>query len=158
MEEKIGKRSGWVTGVAVAQFLAGTALLGICALLCVLTKHSDLKQADDSGAVVLGIKIAILIIAPMAAVAFVAACALAKNKLWGWWLALLADMGFFAIFLYSMIDEGFKDIDWAVFAFAGASLLLVVWLMVPSIRRHYWNPEAVANANLESANVMSTKA
>ncbi len=150
MEEKLAKRSGWVTGVVVAQFLCSALFAGACLILLVLIRQMRQQHGDERESTVQALKLAIWIIGPTALILLLGAWGMLKDKLWGWWLAFLTDFAFFAIFLYSVIDDGLKDIDWDVFAFAGASLLLVVWLLVPSVRRHYWNPDSVADRKLES--------
>ncbi len=158
MEAKIGKRSGWVTGVVMAHFLCSALFLGTCLVLYLLISQTRQQHGAERAATIEGLKLAIGIIAPMALVILFGAWGLLKEKLWGWWLSFLTDLGFFALFLYSMIDDGLNDIDWDVFAFTASSLVLVVWMLVPGVRRHYWNPELKADAKLESVNVIGTKA
>ena len=133
------KRSGWVTGVIVVQFVCGAVLFGTCVLLLFLMRRPEASQgAPNPGASVQALKLAVAILTPLALVTVVGAWELAKRRLWGWWLALLTDLGLLAIFVYSMIDHGPSNIDWDMFGFTAGTFVLVAWLLVPSVRRFYW--------------------
>ena len=132
------KRSGWATGAIVAHFLCGALLLATCMLLLILTRHPEVRYGKDAADVVRWLKIAFGLLAPIAGVVFAGAWGLAKNKLWGWWLALLTDAGLFGTFLYGMIDDGLSNIDWDMFAFTAGTLVLTLWLLLPPVRRFYW--------------------
>ena len=158
MEEKIAERSGWVTGVVVAQFLCSALFAGACLILSVLIHQMRQQHGDEWESIVQALKLAIWIIGPTALILLLGAWGLLKDKLWGWWVAFLADVGLFGIFLYSMIDDGLKNIDWDMSAFTAVALVLVVCLLVPGVRRFYWNSENVANATLDPVNPAGTKA
>ena len=83
MERRIVRRSGWVTGVVVAQFLGGAILVGTCIVLLVVFHGSELTQGPDPAAAVQGLKLAIAILGPMTLVVFVGAWRLVKIRLWG---------------------------------------------------------------------------
>ena len=144
------KRSRWVTGVVVAHFLSAAVFTGACFVLLVLIRQTGLEQGEDRASTITGLKIALGVLVPIAIAILVGALGLARNKLWGWWFAFLTDAVLFVIFLYSMIDDGLRSIDWDVSAFTAASLVLMVWLLVPRVRRFYWNSDSVANASLEN--------
>jgi len=152
------KRSGWVTGVVVAQFLCSALFAATCLILLVLIHQMRQQHGEERESSVQALKLAIGIIGPMALVVLAGAWGMLKGKLWGWWLAFLTDVGLFGIFLYSMIDDGLKDIDWDMFAFTAVALVLLGWLLVPVVRRFYWNSENVANATLDPVNPAGTKA
>jgi hypothetical protein len=129
---------GWITGVVVAHVLCGVLLLGTCIVLLILIRQPDVKQGQDAAEAIWGLKVAVGIIAPLAAVVFVTAWGLWKKKLWGWWLALLTDAGLLGIFVYSMIDDGLNNIDWDMAALTVAAFVLVGLVLVPPVRRFYW--------------------
>ena len=141
------KRPGWVTGVVVAQFLCGALLLGTCFFLADQIYRPEIKKETDRAVVIHGLKLAIGILAPVAVMVFVGAWGLLKGKLWGWWLVLLINFGLFGILVYSMVDDGLSSVEWDVFTFAAAALLLAIWLLVPAVRRFCWNDPGT-NGNL----------
>ena len=136
--EKIVQRPGWVTGMIVAQFLCAVLFAGTCVFLFGLIYQQEISEAADRAAVIHGLKLSVGIVAAIALVVFIGAWGLLKSRLWGWWLALLIDIGLFGIFLYSMVDDGPANIDWDVFAFTVIALALVLWLILPPVRRFYW--------------------
>ena len=145
------KRSGWVTGVVVAQFLCAALFIGTCVVLMVLIRQTELQHEADRASTIQGLKIALGILAPIATLIFLGAMGLHKNKLWGWWLALLTDAGLLGIFVYSMVDDGLDNIDWDMFAFTLVAFVLVIWLLVPAVRRFYWDaPGGVSKERLDT--------
>ena len=130
------KRSGWVTGVVVAHLLVGALFLGACILLLILIHQT--KPEENGATTIQGLKEGIGILAPLALVVFVGAWGLWKGRLWGWWVASLADVGLLGIFVYSMIDDGLSNIDWDMATLTAAAFVLVVLVLVPPVRRFYW--------------------
>src|ERR1700674_4139419 len=110
------KRSGWITGVLLLQLLYVLVLLAITVYLLVL-------------------------VVP-ALVALVSWFGLWKEKRWGWWLTVVIDLGFFAAFGYSLLDDGWYNIDGALVALAAMALAQVVSLLAPKVRRLYWRGSA----------------
>jgi uncharacterized membrane protein (DUF2068 family) len=146
------KRSAWVTGVVVAQFLGGTLFLGTCVVLLILMRRPEIRQGENAEAAIQGLKLAVEILAPLTVVVFVGAWSLWKGKLWGWWLALLTDAALLAIFVYSMFDDGLDNIDWDMLALTAAAFVLVVWLLIRPVRRFYWaSADAEGPAKLDGA-------
>ncbi|HEV2398640.1 MAG TPA: hypothetical protein VGS27_16980 [Candidatus Sulfotelmatobacter sp.] len=138
MERRIVKRSGWVTGLVVAQFLCGALFVAMCIVLLVLMHQMEVQRGADRASTIEGLKVALCILAPITIVTLAGGWGLARNKLWGWWLAFLTDAGLFGIFVYSTIDDGVNNIDWDMFSFTAIPLALVAWLLVPVVRRFYW--------------------
>lgn len=97
-----------------------------------------MNQGGDAASAAQGVKLATGILAPLTILVFVGAWGLAKNSLWGWWVAFLMDAALLGIFLYSMVDDGLSNPDWDMFALTALALLLVVWLLIPAVRRFYW--------------------
>ena len=132
------RRSGWITGVVVAHFLCGALFLGTCIFLLILIRYPEVKQGENAAETIWGLKVAAVMVVPLAVVLFVSAWGLWKNKLWGWWLALLTDAGLVGIFVYSMIDDGLDNIDWDMAGFTVAAFVLAVMVLAPPVRRFYW--------------------
>lgn len=128
------KRSVLTTGVTVVQLLLGLGLAGSCAYLLLLARSSEMGQAGAAQ----GLEIAAGLIAPFGLLALAGAYGLWRNKLWSWWLALLVDLALVSLWVGSMIDDGWRDLDMTLVAFTLASLLPVVLLLVPGVRRFYW--------------------
>jgi len=150
------KRSGWVTGVVVMQSLLALCFVGTCVFLLTLIGAPEVKPGQDAAAAIRGLKVAAGVVGPLALVVAVSAYGLWKSRLWGWWLALFTDMGLLGAFVYGMIDDGWGDIDWDMFAITTAVVVLVVLLLLPVVRRFYWrgaeNGRALRRSNDPKAN------
>lgn len=138
------KRPVAVTSVRVLQFLLGFLWLGLTIYLLLISRSVAIKQGPDSAAVILGLKIASAVVAPGAVFGLMAAYGLRKDKLWGWWLSLLINAAFAAVLIYSMIDDGWNGLDPEEVAFTLLSLLPVILLFLPVVRKFYWcKPQTV---------------
>jgi uncharacterized membrane protein (DUF2068 family) len=132
------KRSLLITGVIALHFVLALLWLCVSIYLLWLTRSPATRQGSDSTAAVLGLEIAAAVLAPPALLGLIGAYGLKANKLWGWWLALLVDAALFLVFAYSMVDDGWRNIDTDMVAFTAASLVPVILLLLPAVRRHYW--------------------
>lgn len=141
------KRSGWIAGVVVAQLLYGLLLLALPVYLLVLTRTSEVRNGAHAAEEISGLRIAAAIVGCPAIVLLVAWIGLWKEKLWGWWLTVLADLGLVAIFVYSLIDDGWKNIDREVATLAVIAMVPVIWLLLPKVRRFYWRSGATQSVN-----------
>jgi hypothetical protein len=133
-------RSGWITGVVVAQALWALALIGIAVFLIVLAR---MATPDISS----GLKIGALTLAAPALLAAISWYGLGKGMLWGWWLAFFTDFALMAILIYSMVDDGLRYIDWDMAAMTATSAILPVFLLTPVVRNFFWRstPKQAAN-------------
>ena len=145
------KHSAWVTGAKVVQFFVGFALLAFSIYLLVLTRNREVTSAKDAAEDISGLKIAAIMFGVPAVVVLVGAFALWKDKLWGWWLALFTNAGLTAVLTYGLIDDGWEDIDPSLILLTLATLLPVVILLVPGVRRFYWSGVDAATGTLGSA-------
>jgi hypothetical protein len=144
----IAKRSGWISGVVVLQLLYALVLLSLPVYLLVLTRTSQTRNASDAAGEISGLKIAAAVLGGPALVALIAWIGLWREKLWGWWLTILTDLGFVGMFVYSLIDDGWHNIDWSVVVLSVMAVVPVVSLLLPQVRRFYWEtriPVAPAN-------------
>jgi len=132
------KRSGWVTGATVTQFLLGVLFSGVSLFLLWLVRSLEIKQGEGAAEAIWRIKIATGIIAPLALLVLAAAYGVWKGKLWGWWLGVLTDLGLIGIFVYSLVDDGWHNIDWEMVAFTLFPLIPTTLLLLPVVRRCYW--------------------
>jgi hypothetical protein len=132
------KRSGWITGIVVLQFLYVLMLLALPAYLLILTRTSTVRNGVDASEEVNGLRIAALIVGGPALVALAAWIGLWKEKFWGWWLTVLSDLGLLVVFAYSLVDDGWNNIDWDVVVLVVIGVMLLVYLSWPGVRRFYW--------------------
>ena len=140
------KRPVPVTSVIVLQFLLGLLWLGIAIYLLLLSRSAEMKQGSGSAASINGLEIAAAVVAPVGIFGLAAAYALGKSKLWGWWLSLIINAAFAAVLIYSMIDDGWDRLDPEVVAFTLLSLLPVIFLFLPVVRKFYWRKPATVQS------------
>jgi hypothetical protein len=131
------KRSGWITGVVVLQLLYVLVMLALPVYLLALTRTSETRNAPDAAEEVSGLKIAAAVVGTPAIMALIAWFGLWKEKLWGWWLTVLTDLGLVGVFVYSLIDDG-KNVDWEVVVLTIITVIPVVYLLLPRVRKFYW--------------------
>src|SRR5215472_19140057 len=124
-------RSGWITGAIVVQALWAVTLAALAVFLLVMA----LKAGPDSSA---GLKTASEILAVPALLAISSWYGLWKQTLWGWWLALLTDFAILAMFVYSIVDDGLRNMDWSMAGLTVFSAIAPVFLLLPVVRRSYW--------------------
>jgi len=132
------KRSGWITGVVVLQLIYALMLLALPVYLLVLARASETRSGPNAEANIAGLKIAAAVLGGPALVALVAWIGLWKEKLWGWWLTVSTDLGLFAVLGYSMMDDGWHNIEWDVVVLSVITLVPVVYLLFPKVRKSYW--------------------
>ncbi len=128
------KRSGWITGMVVLQFLYALMLLALAIYLI-----SETLDGPNAQASIAGLEIAAAVIGGPALVALVGCIGLWKEKLWGWWLTVVTDLGLVAVLVYSMMDDGWHNIEWDVMILSVVPLIPVVYLLFPKVRSSYWH-------------------
>jgi hypothetical protein len=142
------RRSGWITGVVVLQLLYTLMLLVLPVYLLVLSRTEATGNGPDAAGEVYGLRIAAAVVGLPALAALGAWIGLWKDKLWGWWLTVIVDLGLAGVFAYSLIDDGWHNIDWDVAGLAAVAAVPVVYLLLPKVRKFYWDggipPEATS--------------
>jgi hypothetical protein len=83
------KRPVAVTSVTLLQYLLGLLWLSMTIYLFFISRSAEMKQGSDSAAGIRGLEIAATVVSPVAVFGLMAAYALGKGKLWGWWLSLI---------------------------------------------------------------------
>lgn len=139
-------RSGLALGAKIVQLVCGMLWFGLIAFLLWLTRLPETRRQPDAHAVVWGLGIAAGVFAPFALLVLLGAYGMMRNQLWGWWVALLADLGTLLLLVYSMVDDGWRNIDPALVTMTTVSLVPVVFLLLPSVRQFYWGKTAAASA------------
>ena len=130
------KRSGWVTGAVVIQILWMVTLVALSIYLLILARSSGILNGPDGNDAARGLKIGAMVIALPAIFATVSTYGLWRGKLWGWWVALCGNTILSGILIYSMTDE--NTIDWDVVGLTLASAVLPILLLLPVVRKFYW--------------------
>jgi hypothetical protein len=139
VEVMSAKRPVWITGVVVLQVFYTLMLLALPVYLLVLTRTSETRSGPGAAANISGLKVAAAALGVPALVGLVAWIGLWKGKLWGWWLTTLTDLGLVGIVVYSLIDDGWHNIDWSVVTLSAMALVPVICLLLPRVRRFYWD-------------------
>jgi cell division protein FtsW (lipid II flippase) len=116
------------------ELLLALSLVALSMFLVVLMRSAEIRQSYDVAEEVFGLKIAAGVMVVPGVFMLLAAFGLWKDKLWGWWLALLIDLGLFAILFMSVIDDGWRVAG----RLAVLSLVPVILLFTPRVRKHYW--------------------
>ena len=133
-----GKRSAWITGAVVLQLLYVLAMLALPVYLLALTHASETRNAPDAAEEISGLRIATAVLGVPALIALAGWLGLWKEKLWGWWLTIVMDAGLAGVLVYSLIDDGWKKVEWDVAGLALMAVVPVIYLLLPRVRRFYW--------------------
>ena len=140
------KRPVAVTSVTLLHYLLGFLWLGITLYLLFVSRSAEMKKGSDSAAAIRGLEIAAAVVAPVAVFGLIAAYALGKGKVWGWCLSLAINAAFAAVLIYSVIDDGWNSLDPELVAFTLLSLLPVILLFLPVVRKFYWRKPATVKS------------
>jgi hypothetical protein len=132
------KRSAWITGLTLIQLLLALTMLSGGIYLLLLARSPDILNSKDGAAVARGLRIAAALFVPIALVSLISAYGLWRDKLWGWWLGFIVSLGAAATFVYSVIDDGWKNSDPEDIAFPIVFLVLLVLYGIPAVRGYYW--------------------
>lgn len=139
-------QSSWITGTKVVQLSVAASWLGVVVFLLWLIRAPETRQVPDPRAAVWGLEVAVGIVAPIALLGLAGAYGTTRNRLWGWWVALLVDLAAVLMLVFGMIDDGWKNIDPALVSITAASAAPIVLLLLPGVRRFYWGKPATASA------------
>jgi len=140
------KRPSLITIVNVLQLLLGLMLAGLTVYVLMLTRSPETLRQVDPAETVHGLLIGALVLGFPALITLVGVWGLWKGNFWGWVLSLATDVGTLAVLVYSMIDE--NDWDGDEIALAVGFLASTVVLLLPAVRKFYWN--AATTRNLSS--------
>jgi hypothetical protein len=136
------KRSAWVTVIILLQLFYVLVLLALPVYLLALTRAAETVNGPDAAENISGLQIGAAVLAGPALVGLAAWFGLWKGKRWGWAVTILTDLAFAGVFVYSLIDDGWKNVDWAVVALTAIAVVPVVYLLSPPVRRTYWPKSA----------------
>jgi hypothetical protein len=131
------KRSALISIVNLLQLLLGLVLAGLSIYLLGLTRSRETLADPDPSGTVHGLFIGAAVLGIPAVITVIGAIGLWKRRFWGWVLSLATDVGTLAVLVYSMIDE--RDWDGDEMALAAGCVVPIVLLLLPSVRKFYWN-------------------
>jgi hypothetical protein len=118
-------RSGWISLVIVVQLLYSLFLIAFPVYLLAL--------GDGWGVV-----IASAALGGPGIVALIGWFGLRKGKLWGWSVALFADLTMLGILIYSQISDGWHNLDREMAGMTVLAGIISAAFFVPAVRRSYW--------------------
>ena len=118
-------RSGWISFVIVVQLLYS--------LLLIAFPIYWLALGDGWGMI-----IASAALGGPGIVAFSGWLGLRKGKLWGWSVALFADLAMLVILLFSQVSDGWHNLDWEMVGMTVLTGIISAAFFVPAVRRSYW--------------------
>ena len=124
-------RSVWITGVVVAQAVWAFVLIVLAVILVILARMATSDVAS-------GLKIGAVTLAIPALLASVSWYGLWKGMVWGWWVAFFTDVALLAVLIYSMVDDGIRNIDRGMVAMTMSSAIVPVFLLTPVVRKFFW--------------------
>ena len=136
------KRTGWAVCATVLHVLGGALLLGTSSFLWLLTLSSEIRHGANAADAVRGLRIAAGVLSLPGILVIIGAFGLWKAKLWGWWTAFIVDFVWSSVLLYSIIDDGWANIDNEVLALFAVSVFSVLFLVLPSVRKSFWHLSA----------------
>src|SRR5947207_12828207 len=131
------KRSPLITIVSALQCLLGLSLAGITVYLLALTRSQETLADPEAAGTIRGLLIGALVIGIPALITLVGAWGLWTRRLWGWVLSLATDVGVLGLFVYNMVDENNRD--GSEIAIAGGCLVPMAVLLLPMVRKLYWD-------------------
>lgn len=131
------KRPALVTVAIVLQGVLGLLVAATAVYLIILSRSQQILSEPDAANAVHGLRIAAGVVSIPAAITLIAAFGLWKGRFWGWVLSLATDVGVVAVFVYNAVGE--NDAEGGEIATVVGFLALVVLLLLPVVRRYFWN-------------------
>jgi uncharacterized membrane protein (DUF2068 family) len=138
------KRTGWITVAILYQLLYMLVLLGGAVYLLWLTHQARVHGRPGAGDDVFGLVMGAAGAGIPALLGVIGCFGLWQGKRWGWWVMLVVDAVLVFAFVSGMISDA-SDIDAALIVFSVASVVAVVLLLLPVVRRVYWRKPTVAS-------------
>jgi len=137
------KRSPLITILNVLQSFLGLVLAGLTVYLLALTRSRETLADPDAAETVHGLLIGAVVLGVPALITLIASWGLWKRRFWGWALSLATDVGVLAVFVYNVVGENDREGD--EFALAASFVVPIVLLLLPVVRKFFWNAGTTAN-------------
>ena len=134
------KRPLLIAVVNVLETLLGLLLAGLTVYLLTLTRSPETLAEPDAPDAVHGLVIGALVLGIPALITLIAAWGLWKGRAWGWALSVATNVGVLAVLGYNAVGESSRD--WDDIALAVGFVVPIVLLLLPQVRKFYWNPRA----------------
>lgn len=130
------KRPALVIAVNVIHLLLALGLAGLSIYLLILTRAPETLKEPDAADTIHGLLIGAGVLGIPSVLLFFGAWGLWKNRLWGWWLAMLSDVGMLATLAYSVVGE--NSVDWDDLALTLCFAVCPILLLLPRVRKYFW--------------------
>lgn len=128
------KRIGWITVTIAYQFLYMVLMVGGAVYLLWLIHEARVRGGPGAADEIFGLEIGSAG-AGIPGLLGIAGCfGLWRRKRWGWWVTLLVDAVLVFAFVSGMIGDA-GDIDPELVSFTVASVVGVILLLLPVVRR-----------------------
>lgn len=137
------KRTSWITGAIAYHLLLMLVMVGGAVYLLWLTHEARVRGGPDAADDIFGLEMGAAG-ASVPALLGVAGCfGLWRRKRWGWWATLVVDAVLVFAFVSGMISDA-HDINAELASFAVASVIAVILLLLPVVRRSCLSVAAAA--------------
>ena len=130
------RRPALVIAVNVMHLLLALGLTGVSIYLLILTRAPETLKEPDAADTIHGLLIGAGLLSTPAALLLFGAWGLWKNRRWGWWLAMITDVGILAALSYSMVGE--NSVDWDDLAMTLCFVVCPILLLLPKVRKYFW--------------------
>ncbi len=140
------KRPALATAASVLHVLMGLSCVALVVYLLYLTRTKEILSDKDAAETVHGLRLAAVIFAPVAVAYLAGGIGLWKGRLWGWLISAVADVLWLGFMLWDAFSEAPRYIDWDEVTIAAAFLILLVFVLLPHVRRWCWQRARAAQA------------
>jgi hypothetical protein len=131
-------RPASVTVANTLQLLLGLIYASTLIYLFYLMRTPKIRQSPDAFAEMEALTLAVCYLAPVALLTLFGAYGMWKNKRWGWLVSFAANFCVAAVFVYSLIDDGWHAADATDISLAVGSLLALIPLLLPPVWKYFW--------------------
>ena len=131
-----------ISGINWVQWLLGVISAALVVYLLALTRSQETLNAKDPAEEIHGLEIGAAALALPALVYVVSAYGMQKGRRWGWRLALVMNIVSAATFVYGIFDVETRQVDKDVIPFAAGFVVVVAWLLLPTVRKFFWGGQA----------------
>ena len=137
-------RTRWITVAIVYQLIYMLVMLGGAVRILWLLHVTRVRGGPGAADEIFGLEIGAAGAGFPALVGVIGCLGLWKGRRWGWWVSLFVDAVLVFAFVSGMISDA-SDIDAELVAFTIASIAAIVVLLLPVVRRFYWDTSAPAS-------------
>ena len=130
------KRPHLVIAVNIIQLLLTLLVAATSVYVLSLTRSHETLQEPDAADTIRGLIIGAAVLGVPALFLITALWGLWRNKLWGWWLALVTDLVIVATLAYSMKGQNSSDLTEP--AWTLCFVVCAILLLLPKVRQFYW--------------------